>query len=165
MTNPTLTNAFTTIRDRLVQMGKNAVPDTMHSLDYADQTGRGGNYPYWEVVIPRVQTDRITQGANRTRFTVTVEQRLWVDEFLAGYDGQAQEKLFWNYLPACLQYFDEHRTLKYTGATTGISFLQNNTSGVTDVQVRVVAGDDGVNALCCVFFWSIPLDTSFQVCF
>ena len=163
MADQTLTDAFSTLRTRLVQMGFDALADlSMHSLDYADDSGRGGNYPYWEVVIPRLTLERQTQGANRQRIPLQIEQRYWAGLVTESYEGDLQERVYWNYLPTALQYFEEHRALRYTGVTTGIPFLQDTNSGITGVEVRTPEVEGGY-ALVLVFTWSITRDTSFVV--
>jgi hypothetical protein len=161
MTDATLKGAIEMVRDRLVALGSLAVTDLTKSLDYSEVTGLGGQFPYCEVVPKRVPINRISQGTGRQRFTWTLEQWLWVDQFTAGYDGQVQEKAYWDYIPSCLEYFEKHRNLKYADARTGIPFYQDNTSGIVDVSIQLPAGDDGTSALALVFTWSINLDTSF----
>jgi hypothetical protein len=163
MADATLKESFQTIRTRLVQMGKDAIPEAMFSRDYADVPGYGGSYPACELFPRRVGQNRKVLGAGMTRMTVDLEQWIWCEEVAAGYEGQIQEKAYWEYIPECLQYFEEHRTLQYAGASEGIPFYEDTLSGVVNIEVTVQSGEDGVNALVLIFTWSIALDTAFPL--
>lgn len=163
MADATLKDAFQLIRTRLIQMGKDALPEAMFSHAYADTAGYGGNYPYCEVIPRRVPIDRKILGSTTARMTFTLEQWCWIDEFQASYEGDIQEKAYWEYLPEMLQYFEEHRTLQYAGATDGIPFYQDTLSGVVNVEVTTQPTSETGNALVLIFTWNIALDTAFPL--
>lgn len=163
MADATLKDAFQLIRDRLVQMGKNAIPELMFSHDHAVNAGYGGNYPYAEIVPKRAPIDRKTLGSGTARYAFQLEQWIWVEEFRAGYEGQYEEKAYWEIVPECLQYFEEHRTLQYAGATEGIPFYEDTLSGVVNVEVTTQPTSESGNALVLIFTWSIALDTAFPL--
>lgn len=161
MADQLLTDSFTAIRDRLKAMPALAYTNKIAtSTAYADQIGGAGLMPRAEVTIRRVVPDRIKDGTNRTRFTVTALQEIFIDEILASFDGQTQEEAMWNALPLFLQYFEEHRSLQYAAAPTGVPWLEDENSGIVSADVIVKQGDDNTRPLTLAFTWVIYLDVT-----
>ncbi len=165
MADQTIKDATDLIRARLLKLGKRAVPASHAELDYADVVGRGGGTPYWEAVIRSVTINRTILGQGTTRFTITVEMRLWAVALGEAYDGHAQQLVFWDYLPRCLHVFETRRTLQFPPDDLGgVPLLQDETgSGLQQPTIRVAPGDAGTKWLVLVFPWQFVLDAPIPV--
>lgn len=160
MADQTLSDSFTAIRDRLKAMPALAYANIATSTAYNDQIGGAGLMPRAEVAIRRVVPDRVKDGSNRTRFTVTAVQEIYIDEILSSFDGQTQEEAMWDALPTFLQYFEEHRSLEYLGAPGGVAWMEDEGSGIVSADVVVKQGDDNTRPLVLAFTWVIYLDVT-----
>lgn len=129
----TLRDSLQLARDRLLAIARLAVADSAGEFAYIGD--QGATYPYFEVVFPSVQRQRLSPETQR--MTVSAQVILWCGGVTEDYDGELQDRIFFEWLPDMVQAFDEYANLKTPDNMTAIPMYEPNTSGPTGARVGV----------------------------
>lgn len=154
MADATLLETFAGMQERLVQMGINALSNTVQSYSY--RTARNNTFPYWDADVAEV-TSNLTGFSEMQLLTVTVNQYLHCGTKTQGFEGQLQQAIYWSYMPVCMQYFIQHQALTYPGETDYLPFLDPENSRVLRARPELVEGYYRIR-----FDWVFQLQTSFE---
>lgn len=154
----TLVDALILAQQRILTLAIYAIPDASGAYPYIDP--KGSLAQFFEFPPPSYRLERIGQGANKQRYTVSVELRFKVGAFTQSFDGQVQQ-MIWMYLATAGQVFEQYRGLSDPNDLTSnrVPYLNPDLTIVANGRPQL-GGDDWY----ILFPWTIVLDTAFPRC-
>lgn len=154
MTQATLAENFQAVRDNLVVMGQEAVPESMGTYPFVVK--EGNTYPKIDFIV---QSGSHQRTSNTTQsYTIALRMRIVCGTVAQGYDGQGQDLMQFTILPTVLQYFEQHPGIRTNALQAPPSLDRVNTAinsfstGIEDKKLVITLN------------WNIVFRTNFLRC-
>ena len=162
MADVSLLEALQLAQSRILTLAVYAIPDASGAYPYTDAKGTFAQY--FELLPPSYRLERIGQGSNKQRYTVSTELRFKVGLFAQGLRGQTQQAI-WDYMFNAAQVFEQYRGLNDPNQfdSARVPYLNVDLTMVGTGKPQLLTEETG-QVWYISFPWTLVFDTAFARC-